>query len=656
MAYTASNYALGTTSNDSIAVRVTWDCVGDIAMNESSVVVKLQYKRTNTGFTTNGTGTFSLTVNGDNVSATKTLTITENEWVTAITWTGYLTHDNDGNLTLSISASGSIPVTTLKSSSVSTSVKLYTFTRASTLDLVWEDKRYFNETITYQYTPKSANFYNQLKVYLNLNGTLTEIMTKNLGNSSPSQQITKYVTLSKDELAIVYNKLPNSTYGTLRVALLTYSDNGYSSQVGSADYKELPRYIPNDDTTKPSVSASLTPSHSLREEFANLYVQGNSKVKATINSSGMYGATITSQEMVVEGQTYDSSDSFTSGYLSKYGTIAVKINVTDSRGFSQTITENITVLAYSNPKVVPASGESEIICARCDVNGNLSESGTYLKIKAKRSYSLCELDGEQKNICGLRYQYKKAGDVDFSDWVTLLGAMTLTTEEVDTIQMDGYLEATSSYVVHVDAVDLVGNHTYVAFDIPTESVYWHRSGIRNSLGLGKYVEHDNALDSDWDIYMNDHRITGLPAPTSDSDAVPLSYVDAADIKITQSLNAQGWYKVGKLSGEMCAVATITIGGVFQNNQASPSMVDIATQYNHARTFLRLPSLADNQITQIGVVKESEQVYGVYAYYNSNKENPVSINIHIHMGAFVSADLAVASVNEDDMLSSINVNQ
>ena len=655
MAYTASNYALGTTSNDSIAVRVTWDCVGDIAMNESSVVVKLQYKRTNTGYTTNGTGTFSLTVNGDTVSATKTLTITENEWVTAITWTGYLTHDNDGNLTLSISASGSIPVTTLKSSSVSTSVKLYTFPRASTLDLVFKTVKYFNEVMTFQFTPKSGSFYNQLKISLNLNGTLIAVKTHILGRQIAAQK-TATVALSKDELAIIYNKLPNSTYGTLRFTLLTYSDEGYSSQVGSADYKELLLYIPNDDTTKPSVSASITPSHSLTGDFANLYVQGKSKVKATINSSGMYGATITSQEMVVEGQTYDSNDSFTSGYLSRYGTIAVKINVTDSRGFTQTITENITVLAYSNPKVVPASGESEIICARCDVNGNLSESGTYLKIKAKRSYSLCELDGEQKNICGLRYQYKKAGDADFSSWVTLLGAMTLTTEEVDTIQMDGYLEATSSYVVHVDAVDLVGNHTYVAFDIPTENVYWHRSGSRNSLGLGKYVEHDNALDSDWDIYMNHHRITGLPTPQSDSDAVPLSYVDAADIKITQSLNAQGWYKVGTLSGEMCAVATITVGGIFQNNQASPSMVDIATQYDQARTFLRLPSLADNQISKIGVVKESTKVYGVYAYYNSNKENPVSINIHIHMGAFVSADLAVASVTDSDMLSSINVNQ
>ena len=205
-------------------------------------------------------------------------------------------------------------------------------------------------------------------------------------------------------------------------------------------------------------------------------------------------------------------------------------------------------------------------------------------------------------------------------------------------------------------MDVVGYHTYAVVEIPTDKVYWHRAGSRNSLGLGKYVERDNALDSDWDLYMNHHRITGLPTPTSDSDAVPKSYVDAADSKITKSLNAQGWYKVGTLSGEMCAVATLTIGGIFVNNQASPSMVDIATQYNQARMFLRLPSLADSQISKIGVVKESVKVYGVYAYYNTANQNTVDINVHIHMGAFESADLVVASVTDSNMLSSINVKQ
>ena len=652
----ASGTINGSTNNEYIDAKVVWSSTADNKANQSRVTAALYYKRNNTGYTTYGTGTFSITLDGTEKASVsnKTLTITENAWVKAVEITTTISHNSNGTKSITVSTSGGITGTSLNNTYVSGTITLDTIPRASTIDSLSCDTKYFNGKMTYKYTPKTSSFYNRCIIELKLDGTYAEIISIRLGMKSASQQ-TATVTLPEEKLEEIYECFPESTQGILRFTLRTYSDSSYKTQVGDAGYKELTLNIPNDDTTKPSVSVSLTPSHTLTGDFESLYVQGKSKVKATITSSGKYEADIVSQNMVVEGKTYDSSDSFISGYLAGSGTIAVKITATDSRGFSQSITKNITVLAYSNPKVVPASGESAIICARCDANGNLTESGTYLKIKAKRSYSLCKLDGVQKNLCGLRYRYKKVGG-SFSSWVTLLGAMTLTTEEVDTVQMNGTLETTSSYVVHVDAVDLVGNHAYATFDIPTEKVYWDRAGSINSLGLGKYAERGNALDSEWDFYMNHHKITGLPTPTSDSEAVPRSYVDAADIKITKVLNAQGWYKVGTLSGDMCAVATVSVGGIFVNNQASPSMVDIATQYNQARTFLRLPSLADSQISKIGVVKESTKVYGVYAYYNTANENTVSVNIHIHMGAFESADLMVASVTDSNMLSSIIVKQ
>lgn len=648
----ASGTIIGSTGNEYIDAKIEWSSTPNTSTNKSTVTAALYYKRNNTGFTTYGTGTFSITINGTKASATKYLTITESAWVKAVEATVTVSHKSDGSKSITISASGSIAETSLSSTSVSGTAKLDTIPRASSIDSVSCATKYFNGKITYKYTPKSSSYYNRCNISLNLNGEYISVKSINLGQQSASQK-TATVTLSEEELSTIYNKLPSTTKGTLRFTFRTYSNSAYSTQAGDAPYKEITLYIPNDSTTKPSVSASLTPSHALTGDFESLYVQGKSKVKATITSSGKYGATITAQKMVVGGQTYDSGDSFTSGYLSGYGTIAVKITATDSRGYSQTITKNITVLAYSKPKVVPASGESSIICARCDANGNLSESGTYLKIKAKRSYSLCTLDGVQKNFCGLRYRYKTVGGA-FSSWVTLLGAKTLTTEEVDSIQMNGALAVASSYVVHVDAVDVVGNHTYATFNIPTDTIYMDRAGSKNSLGLGKYAERNDALDIGWDTYMNNNRLSGLPTPSGSSDAVPKSYVDPADIKISKSLNATGWYKVGTLSGEMCAVATLTVGGIFVNNQASPSMVDIATQYNNARAFLRLPSLADNQISKIGVIKESAKVYGVYAYYNTSSENTVSINTHIHMGTFTSADLAVSSVVESNMLAVITL--
>lgn len=599
---------------------------------------------------------YSITINGTNYTGT----IPDYDGYSTVTLkSGSLTvaHNSDGKKSISYSFSvtdGAGQTYTPGDASKSGTLALTTIPRATTIDSLSCATKYFTGTMTYKYTPKSASYYNRCNVSLNLDGTYIAVKTINLGKQSTSQK-TATVTLTADELAIIYNKLPSATKGTLRFTFRTYSDSGYSDQIGDAGYEEIDLSIPNDATTKPAVSATVAPSHALTGDFASLYVQGKSKVQATISAEGRYGATIKAYKMEVGGESYEGSNSLTSGYLSGQGTVAVKITATDSRGYSQTITKNISVLAYSRPYVVPATGESAIICARCDADGNLTDSGTYLKIKARRSYSLCKVDGVQKNFCGLRYRYKTVGGA-FSSWITLLGAKTLTTEEVNTIQMDGALATTKSYVIHVDAVDVVGEHTYAVFDIPTDAIYWHRAGSRNSMGFGKYAERDNAMDVGWQIHMNQNRITGLPTPTSDSEAVPRSYVDAADIKISKSLTAQGWYKVGTLSGEMCAVATLTVGGIFVNNQASPSMVDVATQYNQARTFLRLPSLADNQISKIGVAQESAKVYGVYAYYNSANANTVDINIHIHMGAFVSADLAVASVTDSSMLSSINVKQ
>lgn len=506
----ASGTINGSTGNEYIDAKIEWSTTPNTILNYTTVTAALYYKRNNTGYTTYGPGTFSITIRGETTSASKTLTITENGWVKAVEATQKISHRE--SMTIGISASGSIPDTSLSSTSVSGSIALDAMPSAmkgSTIDSLSCETTYFNGKMTYKYTPLGNVYYNRCNISLSLNGEYIAVKSINLGKQSNSQQ-TATVTLSESELAIIYNKLPNTDKGTLRFTLRTYSDSAYSTQKGEPTYKEITLNIPNDSTTKPSVSASLTPSHSLTGDFASLYVQGKSKVKATITASGKYGATITGQKMVVESKTYDSGDSFTSGYISGKDTIAVKITATDSRGFSQTITKNITVFAYSDPKVVPASGESSIICARCDANGNLSESGTYLKIKAKRSYSLCTIDGVQKNFCYIRYRYKPEGG-SYSSWTTIL-ATTATSDEVTTgaLLANGLL-LTSSYVVQIGVVDTIGEPSAATIRIPTDKVYMHRAGSRRSLAIGKYVEDDNVVDFAQDItaiFRGDVRFMG----------------------------------------------------------------------------------------------------------------------------------------------------
>ena len=135
-------------------------------------------------------------------------------------------------------------------------------------------------------------------------------------------------------------------------------------------------------------------------------------------------------------------------------------------------------------------------------------------------------NGAQKNFCEIQYRYKAESDSDYSEWITILNANDLSGNNVETpALLEGTLLTTVSYSVEVRAVDYIGNASpSTPVIVPTDAVYWHRDGARNALGLGKYNEHDNALDSAWDFHMNGHKITGLPDPVLDSDAVSLGFL------------------------------------------------------------------------------------------------------------------------------------
>ena len=402
--------------------------------------------------------------------------------------------------------------------------------------------------------------------------------------------------------------------------------------------------LPDNSDTKPKVSMVLSPVGALPSEFAGLYIQGLTKVKATLSAEGKYGASIASYLMKVDGVFHDLDDAYTSRYLAEAGRKTVYGYATDYRGHTGENIQTIDVIPYSVPKLESASA------VRCDENGNPNESGTYLKISAKRNYSPVVVAGVQKNFCTIQYKYLSDG-VTWSNWVTLLDSKNLGSDEVVTGPLlGGLLAPKKSYVVHLMATDSVGRYSETFITIPTEKIYMHRDGARNALGLGKYNTRDNAVDSDWDFYMNNHRITGLPFPAGDTDAVPKSYAQPADVKLINYPGAVGWYKIGTVTGDMCSVNTITIGGIFQNNQASPAVVDIATQYGSARIIKRLSSLTDNQISKVGIIAEDYVTYGVYVFYNSAKVNPVLINIHSHMGKFTPQEWGLSDKNDSNMLS------
>ena len=365
---TSTEYFNGTTSNQYIDVRLKVDIKTTYSTNKSSVTVTLQYKRNNTGNTTYGTGSFSVGF-GTLIDTYKnrTITITEHDWVNAASSTWGVSHNDDGTCpNKTVSGSGSIPDTTLTSSSVSGTITFPVIPRPSSIWSLSCDTSYFTGKMSYVYYPKASTFYHKCNISLNIDGSYTAVKSRKLNPiSASSQSVTE--TLSEDELSTIYEALPKAKNGKLRFTLRTYRDSGCTIEVGGGDYMEINLTIPNDTTTQPTATMTLSPVSDI--SGLSVYAKGLSKVKATFASgAGKYGATIASYKMTVAGKDYGSP--YTSDLLSTTGTITVKGTVTDTRGYSRTYSQDITVYDYTTPTL------DTLTCSTNYFNGTITHKYT----------------------------------------------------------------------------------------------------------------------------------------------------------------------------------------------------------------------------------------------------------------------------------------
>lgn len=439
------------------------EVLGSVNTSANTSQVRILWKSTQTGESWNGytrIAKYYVAINGGaETEYTVSYTLPQSSTATIVDTTLTITHKGDG--------SGSVRVRIWMDTSISAgvveksqSLTLTTIPRASTLTSA--SNKTLGTACSIKWTPLSISFRYKLKFTLGSFSYTTGAIHPNTisaftytGYALPIADIAPQITI-------------NPPTGTMTVTLYTYSDTAATIQVGAASSKTFTVTVPNNSSTKPTVSMTLTPVSSLGTAFSSLYIQGKSKVKATLSATGEYEADISSYKMYVGGESYNSP--YQSGYLSTPGTVTVKGRAYDSRGYYNEAKQDITVIPYSKPTLLPVSGESSIICARSDANGNLSESGTYLKIKAKRSYSKVVSGGVQKNFCLIRYRYRTESTTSFTAWQTLLAKNSTSTDTVN-VNLSGIVSsAETAYVVQVGVSDDIGESYAVQFDIPTDFV------------------------------------------------------------------------------------------------------------------------------------------------------------------------------------------
>lgn len=486
----------GMDSNGSYLVgKIEWGSTPNTEGNHSDVTASIYVRKDNDYLTLDvasvGSWRYGLTVNGQTVAGTTSASVLR-DWVCVGTMTvSGISHDTEGVMSIELSGYVKGPPSssygTLTSSGSGTA-ELDTIPRSSEISNA--AAAVLGESCSVTWVPASESFRYRLAFSMGEWNHITEVI------HPASTEAYTYAGYTLPMEAAV--QIPESLTGNMLVELLTYADENGSVQLGEASGAVFSVSMPDNEETRPEIRMTLSPEGSLPEAFEGLYLQGKTKIRAELEAAAKYGAEISRLTVTAEGSTY-TGQSVTTAYLGGYGEITVRGTAVDSRGLSGSAEETVAVIPYSKPRILPASGEGAILAERCDADGNLTDSGTYLLIRAKRSYSKVVSGGSQRNYCQIQYRYRAEGG-DYSAWVTILAAEKLDSDEVDTGPLlEGKLLATSTYQVQVRALDGAGESDSTTITVPTDKVYMHRDGARRSLGIGKYAEEEGCIDIAEDI-------------------------------------------------------------------------------------------------------------------------------------------------------------
>lgn len=445
------------TSNDNIKYKITiTQNSRNIANNTSSVTVSVRFYRTNTGYTTYGSGTVYCKINGTTYSegVTSSDKITSSG-IVLFTKTLNITHDADGGKKLTTSAW--ISHDQFSASEQSYSEELVTIPRATT-PTVNDSDIDLGTSITISTPRASTSFTHTLKYAF---GGSTGTIATGVGTS---KAWTPPVSLATN--------VPNATSGKLTIICETYSG---STKIGSKNIVITVR-VPS--SVVPTISSvAVTDTNATQYEKMGGVVKEKSKLSVKITASGAQGSTISSISTTGGGKTY-SGASFTVSSVTSAGTLTFTVTVKDSRGRSATTTKSITVLDYKNPVI------DKFSVVRANANGTPNDEGTSLLI----AYGFTIAPVNNKNDKTYKLEIKASG----SSTYTTLASGSVYSLNTTLIASEG-ISVDTSYDVRLTISDYFKSINHI-IEAPTAFtlVDYHASG--KGIAFGKVAQEENAVE------------------------------------------------------------------------------------------------------------------------------------------------------------------
>lgn len=425
----------------------------DINSNTSVVRVWIDVWRTNTGYTTYGTGTVYARINGGVYSAG----ISTGQKITSTpirlgTWDVTVGHNADGSKAISVT--GWISHSQFSSSEQGYTHTLTTIPRQANITESSNFTDVQNPTIKFS-NPGSFN----MSVWLEPNPNGPHLAVRdNIPNTG------SYTWELTDEER---NQLREACKGktcTIRIGL-------YSNNKQWASYHDRTYTITNANPSFTSITATpLNP-------FGSLYLQGKSSIKLTVNGAkGIYGSTITTYSIKGGDYSYSGeSNTYTTDVLSKSGDITFTATITDSRGFTASKTVKVTITAYTLPTLTFET-------YRCDSSGTKDIiKGTYIYVKPTFTY--CVITGNAIKTKSIKINNtSKSTAFNSGQGYVFSGYALNTTHEVE-----------------VSITDNVGNTVTVNHDIDIGKVILNIPPHKNGVGWGRYCNKEGEFQIEYDL-------------------------------------------------------------------------------------------------------------------------------------------------------------
>ena len=316
---------------------------------------------------------------------------------------------------------------------------------------------------------------------------------------------TSATTISWTPPASLMEQIPAATSATVQIIAHTFNGATMIAERVSEVTVSVPTSI------VPVVSASSITLTNTDTTFGS-YAQSISAVRVQTTASGQYGATIAAYTVTFEGSTYSGAD-VTTNIISGSGTLPVKVKVSDSRGRSTTVTKNITVQAYSTPRM-------EFSAHRCDSGGTADDMGAYVDIWIHGTASAVT-----NNVVTLSLQKRQAGtsawtSVDISSYITVTSNTDKTVNNAVIAADD-----TKSWEYQATVTDLLNGVTQtVAISVGYATIDFFKGGRGVAFGTtASGVGFTCAMDANFtgDMILSGLRIRAgskLFQPSASTDA------------------------------------------------------------------------------------------------------------------------------------------